>query len=52
MVKMSDNLIADTLLKTLEQAYFQQIGNYCSGTVAPKLILQDQASIDLVKERC
>jgi D-alanyl-D-alanine carboxypeptidase/D-alanyl-D-alanine-endopeptidase (penicillin-binding protein 4) len=40
MLKDSDNLIADSLFKTLGAAYFQQEGNFRNGAKALKLILQ------------
>ncbi|MFT6926947.1 MAG: D-alanyl-D-alanine carboxypeptidase/D-alanyl-D-alanine-endopeptidase (penicillin-binding protein 4) [Psychromonas sp.] len=40
MLKDSDNLIADSLFKTLGAAYFQTAGNFRNGAQALKLILQ------------
>ncbi|MCG6201458.1 D-alanyl-D-alanine carboxypeptidase/D-alanyl-D-alanine-endopeptidase [Psychromonas antarctica] len=46
MVKESDNLIADSLFKTLGAAYFRTAGNFRNGGQAVKLILKEQG-IDL-----
>ena len=46
MLKESDNLIADSLFKTLGANYFDQPGNFRNGGKAVKLILQAH-SIDL-----
>jgi D-alanyl-D-alanine carboxypeptidase/D-alanyl-D-alanine-endopeptidase (penicillin-binding protein 4) len=46
MLKDSDNLIADSLFKTLGAAYFQQEGNFSNGAKALKLILQEHG-VDL-----
>ncbi|ABM04980.1 D-alanyl-D-alanine carboxypeptidase/D-alanyl-D-alanine-endopeptidase [Psychromonas ingrahamii 37] len=46
MLKDSDNLIADSLFKTLGAAYFQQDGNFLNGAKALKLILQENG-VDL-----
>lgn len=40
MMKESDNLIADSLFKTLGAAYFQAAGNFRNGGQAVKLILK------------
>lgn len=47
MVKDSDNLIADNLLKTLGRMYFDQPGTFANGVAAMKTILAEQANIDL-----
>ncbi len=39
MMKESDNLIADSLFKTLGGAYFQRPGNFSNGARAVKLVL-------------
>ncbi len=41
MMKESDNLIADSLFKTLGGAYFQRAGNFRNGAQAVKLILKE-----------
>ncbi|MDN2664687.1 D-alanyl-D-alanine carboxypeptidase/D-alanyl-D-alanine-endopeptidase [Psychromonas sp. 14N.309.X.WAT.B.A12] len=46
MMKDSDNLIADSLFKTVGAHYFQQAGNFRNGTKAMKAILKEQG-IDL-----
>lgn len=46
MMKKSDNLIADSLFKTLGASYFQKPGNFRNGGEALKRILQEQG-IDL-----
>ncbi|WP_244904112.1 D-alanyl-D-alanine carboxypeptidase/D-alanyl-D-alanine endopeptidase [Salinivibrio kushneri] len=46
MLRDSDNLIADNLLKALGRRYFQQPGSYRNGVAAVKAILQE-AGIDL-----
>ncbi|RBW41381.1 D-alanyl-D-alanine carboxypeptidase/D-alanyl-D-alanine-endopeptidase [Psychromonas sp. B3M02] len=46
MMKDSDNLIADSLFKTIGAHYFKQPGNFRNGTKAMKLILKEQG-IDL-----
>tara|TARA_R110001583_G_scaffold6618_2_gene33537 strand:+ start:9014 stop:10462 length:1449 start_codon:yes stop_codon:yes gene_type:complete len=46
MMKESDNLIADSLFKTLGAAYFQGPGNFRNGAEAVKLILKKHG-IDL-----
>ncbi|MGB5444419.1 MAG: D-alanyl-D-alanine carboxypeptidase/D-alanyl-D-alanine-endopeptidase [Psychromonas sp.] len=46
MLKDSDNLIADSLFKTLGSAYFHQSGNFRNGGKAVKLILQEHG-VDL-----
>ncbi|WPC73646.1 serine-type D-Ala-D-Ala carboxypeptidase [Vibrio porteresiae] len=47
MLKKSDNLIADTLTKTMGHHYFQQPGSYSNGTNAIKAILANKAGISL-----
>ncbi len=47
MVKKSDNLIADNLMKTLGNQYFKQPGSFENGAAAIKAILQEKANIDL-----
>ncbi|WBA14366.1 MULTISPECIES: serine-type D-Ala-D-Ala carboxypeptidase [Salinivibrio] len=42
MIKDSDNLIADNLLKTVGQRYFQQPGSYRNGVAAVKAILAEK----------
>ncbi len=42
MLKDSDNLIADNLLKALGRRYFQQPGSYRNGVAAVKAILQNE----------
>lgn len=46
MMKHSDNLIADSLFKTIGAAYFQKPGNFRNGAQAMKAILKDHG-IDL-----
>ncbi|MFT6986097.1 MAG: D-alanyl-D-alanine carboxypeptidase/D-alanyl-D-alanine-endopeptidase (penicillin-binding protein 4) [Psychromonas sp.] len=46
MMKESDNLIADSLFKTLGATYFKRAGNFRNGGQALKLILKEQG-IDL-----
>jgi len=46
MMKESDNLIADSLFKTIGAHYFQQPGNFRNGSQAMKAILKDHG-IDL-----
>ncbi|MEJ2765485.1 serine-type D-Ala-D-Ala carboxypeptidase [Photobacterium sp. MCCC 1A19761] len=47
MVKDSDNLIADNLLKTLGRMYFTQPGTFANGVAAMKAILTEKAGLDL-----
>lgn len=47
MLKHSDNLIADSLLKTLGGAWFQQPGSYRTGLLALRRVLKEKAGIDL-----
>lgn len=49
MVKKSDNLIADNLLKTLGNQYFNQPGSFENGAAAIKAILKEKAAVDLAK---
>jgi len=46
MMKESDNLIADSLFKTIGASYFQRAGNFRNGSKAVKAILSEQG-IDL-----
>ncbi|MDD1794116.1 serine-type D-Ala-D-Ala carboxypeptidase [Enterovibrio sp. ZSDZ42] len=47
MLKRSDNLIADNILKTLGHRYFKQPGSFSNGAAAIKAILKQQTNIDL-----
>lgn len=47
MVKRSDNLIADNLLKTIGRLYYNQPGSFENGAGAIKAILKAEAGIDL-----
>lgn len=47
MLKDSDNLIADNLLKIMGHRYYRQPGSFINGTKALKAILKEQANIDL-----
>ncbi|KXF79675.1 serine-type D-Ala-D-Ala carboxypeptidase [Enterovibrio coralii] len=47
MLKRSDNLIADNLLKTLGHRYYEQAGSFTNGAAAIKAILKDKADINL-----
>ena len=47
MLKDSDNLIADNLLKTIGQSYYQEPGSFDNGVAAVKAVLQEKAGIDL-----
>ncbi|MDP5254040.1 MULTISPECIES: D-alanyl-D-alanine carboxypeptidase/D-alanyl-D-alanine-endopeptidase [unclassified Vibrio] len=47
MLRKSDNLIADSMTKTLGQKFFFQPGNFDNGTEAIKQILLSKAGIDL-----
>ncbi|WP_022940949.1 D-alanyl-D-alanine carboxypeptidase/D-alanyl-D-alanine endopeptidase [Psychromonas hadalis] len=42
MMKKSDNLIADSLFKTIGASYFQRAGNFRNGAQAVKAILAEQ----------
>ncbi|MDD1783901.1 serine-type D-Ala-D-Ala carboxypeptidase [Enterovibrio sp. ZSDZ35] len=47
MLKRSDNLIADNLLKTIGHRYYQQPGSFSNGAAAIKSILKENAGINL-----
>lgn len=47
MLQKSDNLIADTLTKTLGQRFFVQPGNFNNGTKAIKQVIFSRTGIDL-----
>lgn len=47
MVKDSDNLIADNLMKTLGRMYFDQPGGFESGAGAIKAILKSKAGVNI-----
>lgn len=47
MLKRSDNLIADNLLKTMGHRYYQQPGSFTNGAAAIKAILKEKAGINL-----
>lgn len=47
MLKKSDNLIADNLLKALGGYHYKQPGSYSLGVAAIKAVLQEKAGIDL-----
>lgn len=47
MLKHSDNLIADSLLKTLGGVWFKQPGSYRAGLLALRRVLKEKAGIDL-----
>ena len=47
MLKHSDNLIADNLLKTMGHVFYKQAGSYENGIAALQHILKQQANIDL-----
>lgn len=49
MVKKSDNLIADNLMKTLGNQYFNQPGSFENGAAAIKAILKEKAGINIDK---
>ena len=49
MLKKSDNLIANTLLKSLGAKYFNQQGNWDNGVTALRAILMEKAHINLDK---
>lgn len=46
MVKDSDNLIADNLLKTVGRHYFNEPGSFDNGVAAVKAVLKEKAGID------
>lgn len=47
MMKRSDNLIADNLLKTVGRVYYKRPGSFENGAAAAKAVLQEKANIDL-----
>lgn len=47
ILENSDNLYADSLLRTLGAEHFQQAGSFANGTAAVREILLQQAQIDL-----
>ncbi|WP_325894005.1 serine-type D-Ala-D-Ala carboxypeptidase [Grimontia sp. NTOU-MAR1] len=47
MLKRSDNLLADNLLKTMGHRYYGQPGTFANGAAAVKAILQEKAGLDL-----
>ena len=47
MMKRSDNLIADNLLKTVGRVYYKRPGSFENGAAAAKAVLQEKAGIDL-----
>lgn len=47
MLKDSDNLIADNLLKAVGRSYYQEPGSFDNGVSAAKAVLKDKAGIDL-----
>lgn len=47
MLKRSDNMIADNLLKTIGQRYYNQPGSFANGAAAIKAIIKEKTSIDL-----
>ncbi|MCL9781084.1 serine-type D-Ala-D-Ala carboxypeptidase [Vibrio sp. S4M6] len=47
MLKQSDNLIADTLTKTIGAKYYQQPGSFNNGTAAIKAIILEHTGINL-----
>lgn len=49
MLKHSDNLVADNLLKALGGNYFQQPGSYRNGLIALRQVIKEKAGIDLSK---
>ncbi|MGF1741082.1 serine-type D-Ala-D-Ala carboxypeptidase [Vibrio profundum] len=51
MLKKSDNLIADTLTKTLGARYFHQAGSFTNGTEAIKAIIKMHTGIDLERDQ-
>jgi len=46
MVKDSDNLIADNLLKTIGRNFYNEPGSFDNGVSAVKAVLKDKAGID------
>ncbi len=51
LLKKSDNLVADVLLKTIGSSYFQQPGNYHNSAAAVREILARDAGLDLLNSR-
>jgi D-alanyl-D-alanine carboxypeptidase/D-alanyl-D-alanine-endopeptidase (penicillin-binding protein 4) len=51
MLKESDNLIAENLLKTIGAAYYKTQGNFTNGAMAIKEILAKEAKLDTSKIR-
>lgn len=47
MLKRSDNLIADNLIKIIGHRYYAQSGSFTNGASAVKSILKEKAKIDL-----
>ncbi|MTI64821.1 D-alanyl-D-alanine carboxypeptidase/D-alanyl-D-alanine-endopeptidase [Methylophaga sp.] len=47
MLKDSDNLIADNLLKAVGRSYYDEPGSFDNGVSAVKAVLQEKAGIDL-----
>ncbi|WP_438969832.1 D-alanyl-D-alanine carboxypeptidase/D-alanyl-D-alanine endopeptidase [Methylophaga sp.] len=46
MIKDSDNLIADNLLKAVGRSYYNEPGSFDNGVSAVKAVLKDKAGID------
>jgi len=51
MLKDSDNLIADTLTKTIGQHFFKQAGSFNNGTEAIKSVIEQQTGISLKNDQ-
>lgn len=51
MLKDSDNLIADTLTKSIGRHYYQQAGSFNNGTEAIKEVISKQTGISLKDEQ-
>ncbi len=51
MLKDSNNLIADTLTKTLGQHVYQQPGSFSNGTAAIKQVIKDHTGISLEQDQ-
>lgn len=47
MLKDSDNLIADNLLKTIGGTYYDETGSFDNGVAAVKAVLKEKAGIEL-----
>ncbi len=47
MLKASDNLIADNILKTFGGRHFNQPGSYTAGAVALRAVIKEKTGIDL-----